>query len=202
MRPTDFSTIKNYSLILLEQAQLTGGPTADALRQTVNSRLQSLHHYFLSLTNQKEDDGENSSAAGAASPTAPPSESSPQKKIEYLNGLLNLSSAVVSQATNKLKTNAWLGESNKLFEQVKVVLKDLESVIKDNYNYYGFCSYQVAVLFAQLGKEDSCKEWLLTAQRNQVLPPRELIENDTLLQVYHDREWFKTFLAGLEERKE
>jgi len=186
LRPSDLSVIKNYSLILLEQAKLS--PGGDALRQTVNTKFQSLYNYFVSLTKQKEESEEQSEG-----------ETTPRKKIQYLNSLLHISSAVLEQASQKIKGNAtnWLEESNKLYDQVKVVLKDLEGLIKENYNYYGFCSYQVAVLFAQLGKEDSCKEWLLRAQTNNVLPSKELIASDSLLKCYQDREWFQEFLASL-----
>eukprot|EP01097_Dermamoeba_algensis_P003809 TRINITY_DN2588_c0_g4_i1.p1 TRINITY_DN2588_c0_g4~~TRINITY_DN2588_c0_g4_i1.p1 ORF type:complete len:827 (-),score=219.42 TRINITY_DN2588_c0_g4_i1:273-2711(-) len=196
-QPTDKGALTTYSLILLEQAKHLGAE-GDKLRQNVGTRLQSMYEFFLAQAKEKSKE----EAAGAAGTTTGETVTETGASKNYLKGLLNVSSAILEQGRSKLKENKyvnnWLEESNKLYDQVKVVLKDVEAVVKENYNYYGYSSYQIAVLYAQLGKEEQCKEWLLTAKTNNLLPSRELIEKDILLAEYHSKPWFQEFIASLD----
>lgn len=63
----------------------------------------------------------------------------------------------------------------------------------------GSCSYNLACVFARLGDEQKCRQWLITAQEAQTLPTLKHAEDDSDLESVREKEWFKAIKWKVEK---
>lgn len=79
------------------------------------------------------------------------------------------------------------------FKEAETILLKGEALKK------GSCSYNLACVYARLGDEPKCHQWLITGQEARTLPTLKHAEDDPDLESVRDKDWFKAIKWKVEE---
>jgi tetratricopeptide (TPR) repeat protein len=196
IEPDDHEILNNWGSTLFEQAKTKTGPEADKFFEEAYKKyeaaLKIIPDYYEALNNW----------GGVLSEQAKTKTGSEADEL-FEEGYKKYGAAVEIEPNYRSALRHWgvtlsyqaklkgPDEANTLYLLSKEKLERADGILP------GFASYDLACIYALLGDEDICRQWLQKSKEKGFLPSKEYILNDSDLDSVRHTEWFQQLLDNI-----